>query len=44
MGHPRLDGDDYYTFVDEWVTAVHSRWPSKFLFFMIKQINLTSTD
>ncbi|GAA5811424.1 hypothetical protein MFLAVUS_004861 [Mucor flavus] len=29
MGHPRLDGEDYYTFVDEWVTAVHSRWPNR---------------
>jgi malate dehydrogenase (oxaloacetate-decarboxylating)(NADP+) len=29
MGHPRLDGEEYYSFVDEWVTAVQSRWPSK---------------
>lgn len=27
MGHPRLEGEDYYSFVDEWVTAVTSRWP-----------------
>ncbi|KAG1189030.1 hypothetical protein G6F35_014156 [Rhizopus arrhizus] len=31
MGHPRLDGEEYYSLVDEWVTAVHSRWPSKSL-------------
>jgi malate dehydrogenase (oxaloacetate-decarboxylating)(NADP+) len=29
MGHPRIEGEDYYSFVDEWVTAVKSRWPSK---------------
>ncbi|KAI7891377.1 uncharacterized protein EV154DRAFT_508037 [Mucor mucedo] len=33
MGHPRLDGDEYYTFVDEWVTAVHSRWPNALIQF-----------
>ncbi|KAG2236597.1 hypothetical protein BDF21DRAFT_364076 [Thamnidium elegans] len=33
MGHPRLDGEDYYTFVDEWVTAVHSRWPNALIQF-----------
>lgn len=27
MAHPRLEGEDYYSFVDEWVTAVTSRWP-----------------
>jgi malate dehydrogenase (oxaloacetate-decarboxylating)(NADP+) len=27
MSHPRLEGDDYYSFIDEWVTAVTSRWP-----------------
>lgn len=35
MGHPRLDGEEYYSFVDEWVTAVHSRWPSKFSYFIL---------
>jgi hypothetical protein len=29
MGHPRLENEDYYEFVDEWVTAVKARWPSK---------------
>jgi malate dehydrogenase (oxaloacetate-decarboxylating)(NADP+) len=29
MDHRRLEGEDYYSFVDEWVTAVKSRWPSK---------------
>lgn len=32
MGHPRLDGDEYYAFVDEWVTAILTRWPSKYFF------------
>lgn len=30
MSHPRLEGEEYYSFVDEWVTAVTSRWPSKY--------------
>lgn len=29
MGHPRLDGDEYYAFVDEWVTAILTRWPNR---------------
>lgn len=29
MNHPRLEGEDYYSFVDEWVTAITSRWPGK---------------
>ncbi|OBZ90833.1 Malic enzyme, hydrogenosomal [Choanephora cucurbitarum] len=33
MGHPRLDGDEYYSFVDEWVTAVQSRWPNALIQF-----------
>ncbi|KAI8973003.1 hypothetical protein BDB01DRAFT_448331 [Pilobolus umbonatus] len=33
MGHPRLEGDDYYAFVDEWVTAVTSRWPNALIQF-----------
>ncbi|KAG2196933.1 hypothetical protein INT46_006448 [Mucor plumbeus] len=33
MGHPRLDGEEYYSFVDEWVTAVHSRWPNALIQF-----------
>lgn len=32
MPHRRLDGEEYYSFVDEWVTAVKSRWPSKLLY------------
>lgn len=35
MGHPRLEGDEYYSFVDEWVTAVTSRWPRKSLLLFI---------
>lgn len=31
MGHPRLDNEDYYAFVEEWVQAVKARWPSKCL-------------
>ncbi|KAI8086924.1 uncharacterized protein B0P05DRAFT_465638 [Gilbertella persicaria] len=33
MGHPRLDGEEYYSFVDEWVTAVQSRWPNALIQF-----------
>ncbi|KAI8374359.1 uncharacterized protein BYT42DRAFT_576084 [Radiomyces spectabilis] len=33
MGHPRLEGEDYYSFVDEWVTAIHSRWPNALIQF-----------
>ncbi|KAI8987701.1 hypothetical protein BDF20DRAFT_910271 [Mycotypha africana] len=33
MGHPRLEGDDYYSFVDEWVTAIQSRWPNALIQF-----------
>ncbi|CAO3702133.1 unnamed protein product [Rhizopus stolonifer] len=33
MGHPRLDGEEYYSFVDEWVTAVQSRWPNALVQF-----------
>ncbi|KAI8876367.1 malic-domain-containing protein [Backusella circina FSU 941] len=33
MGHPRLDGEEYYSFVDEWVTAVKSRWPNALIQF-----------
>lgn len=29
MSHPRLEGEDYYSFVDEWVAAVRNRWPGK---------------
>lgn len=31
MPHRRLDGEEYYSFVDEWVTAVKARWPSTFV-------------
>ncbi|CDH56834.1 malic enzyme [Lichtheimia corymbifera JMRC:FSU:9682] len=33
MGHPRLDGDEYYSFVDEWVTAILTRWPNALIQF-----------
>ncbi|KAI7864929.1 malic enzyme [Spinellus fusiger] len=33
MDHPRLEGEDYYSFVDEWVTAIHSRWPNALIQF-----------
>ncbi|KAG1169551.1 hypothetical protein G6F70_008289 [Rhizopus microsporus] len=33
MGHPRLDGEEYYSFVDEWVTAIQSRWPNALIQF-----------
>ncbi|KAI8073446.1 malic enzyme [Gilbertella persicaria] len=33
MGHPRLEGEDYYSFVDEWVTAITSRWPNTLIQF-----------
>ncbi|KAI8140960.1 hypothetical protein BJV82DRAFT_620221 [Fennellomyces sp. T-0311] len=33
MDHPRLEGDEYYSFVDEWVTAVTSRWPNALIQF-----------
>jgi hypothetical protein len=31
MGHPRLENEEYYSFVEEWVQAVKARWPSKLL-------------
>ncbi|ORE08647.1 malic-domain-containing protein [Rhizopus microsporus var. microsporus] len=33
MPHPRLTGNEYYEFVDEWVTAVKSRWPDVLIQF-----------
>ncbi|KAI7855110.1 hypothetical protein BDC45DRAFT_549610 [Circinella umbellata] len=33
MGHPRLEGDDYYTFVEEWITAIMTRWPNVLIQF-----------
>ncbi|KAI9487563.1 MAG: hypothetical protein EXX96DRAFT_474784 [Benjaminiella poitrasii] len=33
MGHPRLDGEEYYSFVDEWITAIQSRWPNALIQF-----------
>ncbi|KAI8063452.1 hypothetical protein BC940DRAFT_307242 [Gongronella butleri] len=33
MGHPRIEGEEYYSFVDEWVTAVKSRWPNALIQF-----------
>ncbi|KAG0936799.1 hypothetical protein G6F32_009986 [Rhizopus arrhizus] len=33
MPHPRIEGDEYYDFVDEWVTAVRSRWPGVLIQF-----------
>ena len=29
MGHRRLEGEDYYSFVDEWINAIENRFPSK---------------
>ncbi len=31
--HPRVTGDDYYEFVDEFIQAVHRRWPRVLLQF-----------
>lgn len=31
--HPRITGDEYYAFVDEFVQAVHHRWPNVLLQF-----------
>lgn len=31
--HPRITGDDYYTFVDEFIQAVKIRWPNVLLQF-----------
>lgn len=43
MPHRRLDGEEYYSFVDEWVTAVKSRWPSMSLYhFALHNWFLTS--
>ncbi|KAI9313572.1 hypothetical protein BX666DRAFT_1864586 [Dichotomocladium elegans] len=33
MPHRRLDGDEYYSFVDEWLTAVTARWPNALIQF-----------
>nr|ANB43574.1 NADP-dependent malic protein [Umbelopsis isabellina] len=33
MGHPRLESEDYYEFVDEWVNAVKARWPNALIQF-----------
>ncbi|KAI7895154.1 malic enzyme [Mucor mucedo] len=33
MSHPRLEGEEYYSFVDEWVTAITSRWPDTLIQF-----------
>lgn len=48
MSHPRLEGDEYYSFVDEWVTAIMSRWPGKkrkilfeYFFYLILYISDT---
>ena len=27
LKQPRLDGDEYYEFVDEFMAAIHLRWP-----------------
>ncbi|KAI9321268.1 hypothetical protein BX666DRAFT_1900312 [Dichotomocladium elegans] len=33
LGHPRIEGEEYYSFVDEWVTAILSRWPNVLIQF-----------
>ncbi|ORZ22530.1 hypothetical protein BCR42DRAFT_345454 [Absidia repens] len=33
MDHPRIEGEAYYSFVDEWITAVKSRWPNALIQF-----------
>ncbi|KAI8356693.1 malic enzyme, partial [Choanephora cucurbitarum] len=33
MGHPRLEGEDYYSFVEEWINAITSRWPNTLIQF-----------
>ncbi|KAF8961696.1 Malic enzyme [Entomortierella lignicola] len=33
MGHRRLEGEEYYSFVDEWVHAVHTRYPHALIQF-----------
>ncbi|KAF9995302.1 Malic enzyme [Entomortierella chlamydospora] len=33
MGHRRLEGDEYYSFVDEWVHAIHTRYPHALIQF-----------
>ncbi|KAF9427745.1 Malic enzyme [Entomortierella beljakovae] len=33
MGHRRLEGEEYYSFVDEWVQAVHTRYPHALIQF-----------
>ena len=30
MGHRRLEGEEYYSFVDEWVHAIQNRYPSTY--------------
>lgn len=32
MSHPRLEGEEYYSFVDEWITAITSRWPGIYIY------------
>ncbi|KAF9113897.1 Malic enzyme [Mortierella sp. AM989] len=33
MGHHRLEGEEYYSFVDEWVHAIHTRYPNALIQF-----------
>ncbi|KAI1316380.1 Malic enzyme [Mortierella claussenii] len=33
MGHRRLEGDEYYSFVDEWVHAIQNRYPNALIQF-----------
>ncbi|KAF7727648.1 hypothetical protein EC973_007306 [Apophysomyces ossiformis] len=33
MNHPRLEGEEYYSLVDEWITATVSRWPNVLIQF-----------
>ncbi|KAI9239281.1 MAG: hypothetical protein BYD32DRAFT_411688 [Podila humilis] len=33
MGHRRLEGDEYYSFVDEWINAIENRFPNALVQF-----------
>ncbi|KAG0341687.1 Malic enzyme [Podila humilis] len=33
MGHRRLEGEEYYSFVDEWVHAIQNRYPNALIQF-----------
>jgi malate dehydrogenase (oxaloacetate-decarboxylating)(NADP+) len=43
MNHERLDGEEYYAFVDEWVEAITGRWPGKKT-FLNKLVSFTNNE